>query len=152
MKKIFFLIALTLSALAVNAQSLTPRYGIVPGDDNTGRVLTYKYKTIADAIGNDTISISQLNAWETTIVLTVRDSVTVKTTDFSRSYLGDQVKFIFKNISGGTAKVKFISPYFVCATANTQTVSIPTSYATAKFSFTNLTSVFFWFQDYVSIL
>ncbi len=46
--------AFNLIAFSCFAQNVSPRFGIVPNDDNTGRVLTYYYYTPKDTGYHDT--------------------------------------------------------------------------------------------------
>ena len=100
--KIFFLFLsiVVVATLEVKAQSTTPRYGITANTDNTGRVLTYKYKAFTDAAGYDSINIAP-NAWETDISLTVAtDSLRIGNPTVTNAYFGDIVKFIITGTSG----------------------------------------------------
>jgi hypothetical protein len=104
MKKLSFLIAFVAVSVFATAQSTTPRYGSGVGNDNTGRVLTYKYQTASDAVGADTVTLSP-NAWETIVRIAVVDSVVIGNPNVTRSYAGDNIKIVASGASG--KKVKF---------------------------------------------
>jgi hypothetical protein len=112
MKKIIFLFAALILSVAVQAQSITPRFGTTKNSDNTGRVLTYKLVETNDAAGNDTISITP-NAWETILRPSsdITDSVNVRAY-LTNAKLGDYLS-IFINKGSGAGAVRFISTYFV---------------------------------------
>lgn len=111
MKKIVFLFSLIIMcAVAANAQYTTPRFGTLPNDDNTGRVLTYKYLTLTDATGTDSVAIYP-NAWQTNYRIALTDSLTIKNPTITKSYAGDNMRFIVTGTSG--AKLKFYGANFV---------------------------------------
>lgn len=94
MKKIFFLLTLILSCLIVGAQSTTPRFGTKSNDDNTGRVLTYKYSHVNVSPGTATIYLKP-NAWETIYQVDTLKHALTDSLSVSNAYLGDNVTFIF---------------------------------------------------------
>lgn len=118
MKKfILFLFALV-AAFAVNAQSTSPRFGTVPGDDNTGRVITYKYQTVTDAAGADSTTLRP-SAGVTIVRVALTDSLYFKSPNVKASYAGDILRVVASGASGN--KVKFAGTNFI--TAGTATLS-----------------------------
>ena len=107
--KNFLFIIFALITFSVSAQSVNPRFGIVKSDDNTGRVLTYKFNNTNDAIGADTVKLSP-NAWETLVVpsATITDSLSYSLRSLSTSYTGDFLIFSFTNSTGANHKIKFV--------------------------------------------
>lgn len=95
---------------ATFGQSTSPRFGITKSKDNTGRVLTYKFVSTADAAGADTVKLSP-NAWATIVrpssALIVSDSIQYQIASTTASYVGDQIQCMFL-AGAGTCKVKFI--------------------------------------------
>lgn len=116
MKKILFAIVFLIGAVAVNAQSTSPRFGTAKNQDNTGRVLTYNYATVTDAAGADSVTITP-NAWQTIYRIALTDSVTFKNPVVSRSFAGDNILIIASGASG--TKVKFTGSNWVGTSAAT---------------------------------
>lgn len=111
MKKVFVLFSMLVMCIAfVSAQYTTPRFGTGKNDDNTGRVLTYKYLTLTDAAGTDSTSIYP-NAWQTNYSIALTDSLTIKNPTLTKSYAGDNIRFIVTGASG--TKLKFYGANFV---------------------------------------
>jgi len=86
--------------LVSNAQHTTPRFGTVPGDDNTGRVLTYKYISSTDGSGADSLYLIP-SAYKTIIRVALTDSFTLKNPSVIKSYTGDNIVIV---ASGGSGK------------------------------------------------
>ena len=116
-KLISFLIAI-IAIVSVNAQSTSPRWGSAKNEDNTGAVLTWKYTTLNDAIGADSVIIAP-NAYTSVYKFTVVDSIYFKTPVLKNSYLGDNISLIATGSKGG--KIKFASTNLV--TSGTATLS-----------------------------
>ena len=116
-KLISFLIAI-IAIVSVNAQSTSPRWGSAKNEDNTGAVLTWKYTTLNDAIGADSVIIAP-NAYFSVYKFTVVDSIYFKTPVLKNSYLGDNISLIATGSTGG--KIKFASTNLV--TSGTATLS-----------------------------
>ena len=104
MKKIIAIICVAFVALTASAQSTTPRYGSGANNDNTGRALTYKYVSLTDASGSDSVTINPA-AWETIYRVALVDSFYFKTPNVTRSFAGDRVVVVASGASG--TKVKF---------------------------------------------
>jgi hypothetical protein len=110
MKKFLSVIIFMLAfSCGLFAQSTTPRFGIVKNDDNTGRVLTYKFVSTVDATGADTIKLNP-SAFETLVVpsATIKDSLSYAINSLTSSYVGDVMVFNFTNSSGSGHKIKFV--------------------------------------------
>lgn len=105
MKKILSLLLFsTILALTSFAQSTTPRFGITPNQDNTGRALNYKYFTLTDATGADSVIVTP-NAWQTHYRIALTDSLTLKQPVITKTYAGDNIRIIASGTPG--TKVKF---------------------------------------------
>lgn len=109
MKNLRFLLLTILTALAfgASAQSTTPRFGTTPGQDNTGRVLNYRFYSPTDAAGADTVNLA-LRAYQTVISYTAVDSLAFDAKTITNCYVGDRLTFIVTNSSGSGHQVKFI--------------------------------------------
>jgi len=118
MKKLFFILVLAIAAFSVNAQSTSPRWGTGANNDNTGRALTYSYKSITDAVAADSTTINP-NAYTTIYRVALVDSVYFKSPVVTRSYAGDNIVVVASGASG--TKVKFAGTNFI--TAGTATLS-----------------------------
>lgn len=105
MKRILFILMFALFGLTSNAQHTSPRFGTVAGDDNTGRVLSYAYKTATDAAGADSLYLVPCN-WKTIVRITLTDSFALKNPSVVKSYAGDNIVFIASGASG--KKLKFV--------------------------------------------
>lgn len=119
MKKLAFLISvsLTLICSVTLAQSTNPRnYG--PNNDNTGAALNYKWVAKTDVAGADTLKFTP-DAYNTTVRVTLTDSLGLNIKSTTKSYAGDQIRVIASGASG--TKVKFIGTSF--QTAGTATLS-----------------------------
>jgi hypothetical protein len=120
MKKFIFVLSIIACAFGVNAQSTSPRFGTSAGMDNTGRVLTYAYKTVTDASGADSTTLNP-NAWKTIVQVALTDSVYFKSPIVTRSYAGDQLVIVASSSTSGK-KVKFAGTNFISTgTATTST-------------------------------
>jgi hypothetical protein len=97
MKKICILLAISYQLLAIcqncGAQSKSPRFGIVPNDDNTGRTLTYFYYTPKDTTGADTAKFTP-HGFETFIQPSdsIKDSLVINAYT-TRSSICDKIEF-----------------------------------------------------------
>lgn len=119
MKKFIFLMLLTISGLAVIAQSTSPRFGTAKNQDNTGRVLTYTYVSVTDAAGADSVTATPA-AFETIYRVSLTDSLTMSQPVVTKSYAGDNITII-ASAASGTPKLKFYGSYW--QTAGTATLS-----------------------------
>lgn len=120
MKKVIFLLIGALSFLsATQAQSTTPRYGTSANQDNTGRALSWRWVTVTDAAGADSI-VSRARDYHTTYRVTLTDSLTFKQPVVTSCYAGDQMEIIVSAASG-TPFLKFTGTNWV--TAGTATLS-----------------------------
>ena len=104
MKKILFILVFAFTSIISNAQSTSPRFGTTPGNDNTGRVLTYAYKSATDAAGADSLYLIP-SAYRTIVRIALTDSFTMKNPSVVRSYAGDNIVIVASGASG--KKLKF---------------------------------------------
>ncbi|MFB6456571.1 hypothetical protein ACE38W_14970 [Chitinophaga sp. Hz27] len=118
MKKIFILIAITIISVGAFAQSTAPRFGITPNSDNTGRLLTYAYKSFTDATAADTAKVIPA-AYSSTYRVSLTDSLGIQITSVGSSYADDDITVIASGASG--TKVKFIGSNFISAGTATLT-------------------------------
>lgn len=121
--KNFFLSIIAIFAFflsfGVNAQSTSPRYGTSVNNDNTGRAFTYKYTSITDAAGADSVAVVPAysgNIYRVTLV----DSLTFKQPVITKSYAGDEITIV-ASAASGTPKLKFTGSNWL--TAGTATLS-----------------------------
>lgn len=105
MKKILSIFLFIVVAVGAMAQSTSPRFGTSPNSDNTGRALTYRYATLTDGTGADSVVLNT-RAWENIYIINLKDSLTLKTPITTRAYLGDQITLI-ATATTGTPKLKF---------------------------------------------
>jgi hypothetical protein len=87
--------------------STIPRFATAAGDDNTGRIMTWRYFTPTDAAGADTAKLYP-RAYTTIIKYTAVDSLAFSISNTSQSYIGDELTFIVTNSSGSGHQVKFV--------------------------------------------
>ena len=113
MKKILSITFLLCFSVVVFGQSLTPRFGILKNQDNTGRVLNYRYATLTDATGADTITITP-QAYQTIVKVTNKDSLTIKSVNVM-SYLGDQLTIVTTSPHKHNSTLKFTGTGFANA-------------------------------------
>ena len=98
MKKLVFLFASVIGVSCSFAQTTTPRFGMPPGDDNTGRVLTYGYKAATIAT-----NISLLPKYYETFFTVATTSISPTfSANVSYSYLGDKMTVFIASNSTGT--------------------------------------------------
>lgn len=120
MKKFISLVVLIFAVVIASAQSTSPRFGTLKSQDNTGRALTYALVNYTDVAGADSLKTAP-NAFQTIYNLTIStDSVTFGSPQLTKSYLGDQIIIIVQGSATGK-KLKFNSPYIVCAGTVTTT-------------------------------
>ena len=113
-KRIYIaLVACLLFATAGFSQSTTPRYGTTPNQDNTGRILTFRFVTLTDAAGADSV-VARPRDYETTYRVTLVDSFTFKQPVITSCYAGDYVTII-ASAASGTPKLKFIGSNWITA-------------------------------------
>jgi hypothetical protein len=107
MKKILLILSTVLTGACCVAQSAAPRYGATPHSDNTGRVLNYKYKAIADTAGTTTDTLNLYpSGWENDYRLALTDSCALSC-NTSNSYYGDQLLLDIENTTGAGHRVYF---------------------------------------------
>jgi hypothetical protein len=121
MKKYIYLIIVcfTLFAVGASAQSTTPRYGTGANQDNTGRILTYKYVSLTDAVGADSV-IARPREYSTLYRVVLVDSFTFKQPVITSCYAGDYITIV-ASAASGTPKMKFTGSNWI--TAGTATLS-----------------------------
>ena len=109
MNKWLFLAAFfMLTGITASAQNTIPRFGITPNDDNTGRILTYRYFVAVDNPGADTVNLAP-RAWETIILINpVVDSLAFNISSLVNCYVGDRLTFQALNSPGSGHLLKFI--------------------------------------------
>lgn len=113
MKKILSLcVALAMFAMAATSQSTTPRFGITPNQDNTGRALTYKYVAKTDVAGVDTLKTVP-NAWTTIYRVTLTDTLSLQVTSVTKCFTGDQIQVVASGASG--LRLKFVGTNWITA-------------------------------------
>lgn len=112
MKKLLFILAAMVAIFAANAQSTTPRWGSGPNNDNTGRVLTWNFKSITDAAGADSTTLVP-GAYNTTVRLALTDSFFFKSPSVKQSFAADVLTIVASGASG--TKVKFAGSNFISA-------------------------------------
>lgn len=113
MKKILFIIFLLCFSVVGFGQSTLPRFGVLKSQDNTGRVLNYRYATLTDATGADTITITP-QAYQTIIKATTKDSLTIKSVN-TLSCLGDQLTIVTTSPHKHNSTLKFTGTGFANA-------------------------------------
>ncbi len=99
MKKLIFLLSFLAIGFISNAQSTVPRYGITPGNDATGRVINYQYKSIVDAAGADTATVIG-TSYDFNVKVALTDSLFVKATSVKNCSFGDNMTVIVSGASG----------------------------------------------------
>ena len=87
-KRILLAALIIVTGMAASAQNTVPRFGITPNDDNTGRILTYRYFVAVDNPGADTINLAP-RAWETIVFISpVVDSLAFNISSLVNCYVG----------------------------------------------------------------
>jgi hypothetical protein len=117
MKKILFILAVFISANTF-AQSTAPRWGNGANNDNTGRNVAFKYVTLTETAGTDSVTLNP-NANFTFYRVALTDSFYFKSPVVTRSYAGDEITIIASGASG--TKLKFAGTNYI--TAGTATLS-----------------------------
>jgi hypothetical protein len=93
-------------------QTATPRFGITPNQDNTGRILTYRFIHATDTTGADTVNLVP-SSWETLVLLNpIVDGLSFNVSTVSNTYAGDWLTFQMVNGSTAGNIVKFIGTNF----------------------------------------
>lgn len=135
-KYIFLILSIGFLASGVLAQSTTPRFGTTKNQDNTGRVLTYKFVSTADATGADTVKLAP-SAWETVVIpsATIKDSLSYSLTSLTNCSAGDAIVFMFTNSSGSGHKVKFVGSGWQFSSSGSSITLTTAKRATIKFIF-----------------
>jgi hypothetical protein len=131
-----FLVLSIVSIGASVAQSTTPRFGTTKNQDNTGKVVTYKFVSTADATGADTVKLVP-SAFHTVIIpsSTIKDSLSYSLSSLASSYAGDEIQFSFTNSSGSGHKIKFVGSGWQCSSSGTSITLTTAKRATIKFVF-----------------
>lgn len=121
MRKIAYLLitGLLMLSAAAFSQSTSPRHGQGAGDDNTGRVSTYRYISVTDATGADSV-VARPKHYSTTYRVVLLDSLTFKQPVVTGCYAGDWMTII-ASAASGTPKLKFNGTNW--QTAGTATLS-----------------------------
>ncbi len=115
MKKLISILSIMFAVAFVSAQVVLPRYSTTSNGDNTGRVLTYAYKT--PAVYSGTTQVASF-AYSTTIKPAAFTSTVtpVVTANVSTSYADDRLTFIFSTSSTGSVVVTFATNFLTTAT------------------------------------
>lgn len=109
MKKLFGILLFLCIGMVAMAQYTVPRFGIYPNQDNTGRVLNYKY--VALNYGDASVTINT-NAFETIYNVTLKDSLDFIQPNVGTAYLGDQIVIICTAPSG-TPFIRFVGSNWI---------------------------------------
>lgn len=112
MKNIIFALISIFAFSIVNAQSTSPRTGLGSNNDQTGRVLTWKYQSVSDVAGSDSIILAT-NAYNHTVRLALTDSIFFKNPNVKNCFAADRLFIVASGASG--TKVKFASTNFISA-------------------------------------
>jgi len=121
--KNLFSIAILIAFVATSfAQSTSPRFGTGNNQDNTGRALTYKYVSVTDAAGADSV-IAKPSAFQTIYRVTLTDSLTFKQPVVTTSYAGDNM-IIICSAATGTPKLKFTGSNWLTAGSATLSTNL----------------------------
>jgi len=139
MKKIFSIIFL-FACLFAGAQSTTPRTGNATNVDNTYRVLSYKFLSVTDAVGVDTVKLNTTKYHTEVSIPSLTDSLCVQFTSVANAYYGDEINFQVKNSAGGT-KLKFIGSNFQVGSGTATLTLTASKRANIKFIFDGTTWV-----------
>jgi hypothetical protein len=119
MKKAILALVLCFSVALASAQSTTPRFGTVPGRDNTYRVLTNSYASFTDVAGNDGTAVTPAT-FNNVYRVALLDSFTFTQPVVTKSKAADNITII-ASAASGTPKLKFSGSNWV--TAGTATLS-----------------------------
>ena len=105
MKNLFLVATIALSTIiTADAQSLRPRFGIVPSEDNTYRALQISYNTVKDKAGVlDTIRLYP-NSYLNYVQNTMKDSCVYVIKSNTQAYFGDRIKVHVTNTSATTTR------------------------------------------------
>lgn len=98
---------LAITAGSAVAQNTVPRFGITAKDDNTGRMMTWKYLKLTDATGADTAKLHP-RAYTTILQYSAVDSLAFSVVSLADSYVGDEIQIIVTNAAGSGHQVKFV--------------------------------------------
>ena len=105
MKNLFLVAIIALSTIiTADAQSLRPRFGIVPSEDNTYRALQISYNTVKDKSGVlDTIRLYP-NSYLNYVQNTMKDSCVYAIKSNTQAYFGDRITIHVTNTSAVTTR------------------------------------------------
>lgn len=106
MKKFLSIIFLITLTVGVIAQSTSPRFGTGPNNDNTGRVLTYKYSA---PVYGASIALNP-NAYETIVKFGTLTGALTLTSTVTNCYVADKLSAIF--LADGTNRTVTFSTGF----------------------------------------
>lgn len=136
MKKLLIFLLLSAFACIVNAQSLTPRFGNTPNQDNTGRSLNYKFNNTAERAGADTVKLIP-SSFETYVIPTgtITDSISYQIKSSTSAYAGDRITFIVVNSSGSGHKLKFVGSAWQVSSSGASITLTTAKRATIEFVF-----------------
>lgn len=87
--------------------TIIPRWGTGVNQDNTGRILTYRYLLATDATGADTVKLAP-RAFSTIIQYSAVDSLSFSLSNVTQCYIGDELQVLVTNSSGSGHLVKFV--------------------------------------------
>lgn len=104
MKNLLFLLVFLAIGIVSNAQSTVPRYGITPGNDATGRVINYQYKSIVDAAGADTATVVG-TSYDFNVKVALTDSLMLRASSVKGCAFGDNMTLIVSGASGKFLKL-----------------------------------------------
>ncbi len=97
---------------SINVEAQSPRFGTTSKQDNTGRVLTYKYEAISY---DDTVTVAP-NAFETIYKYTTLTGNSIIYATETNCKIGDKAYFLFNLGSGGARTVTFSTGFTPSAT------------------------------------
>lgn len=97
MKKFITILMFSMVAFMISAQSLTPRFGVLKNQDNTGRVLTYAYQALAFS----TPLAITCDAYETTVKMGTLTGAQTLTANVTRCHTGDKLNILFTDDGSG---------------------------------------------------
>jgi hypothetical protein len=114
--------AFILAPTFASAQTTVPRFGITKNNDNTGRVLNYKYTTVTDATGADSY-VCVANAWTTIYRIVLTDGITFTNPTVTNCAAGDNL-IIVASAASGTPALAFSGANWIGAGTMTMTTRL----------------------------
>lgn len=113
MKKIFAFFIMLAISFSMQSQSIIPRFGTTPANDNTGRILTYKY---VNATFANSYSVNA-NAYETIVKIGTLTHAQTLTATLTNCHLGDKLEIVFTSDTLTAGRVVTFSTGFVFSAA-----------------------------------